>query len=65
MKMKQVLSVLLICMLIVEFVLLTIWILAYCGLSPIPQTPIPMQLIALIALVICTVTTLWVHIKGR
>lgn len=50
--MKRVLSFILTCMLIVELVLLIIWILAYCGLSPIPSTPTPMQFVSLIVLII-------------
>lgn len=41
-------------MLIIEFILLILWILAYCGISRIPNSPDPMQLIAVITLIFCT-----------
>ena len=57
--MKHILSLLLTCMLIIECLLFLLWTLAYFDLSPIPQSPFGLQLIAILILILSTVILLF------
>ena len=56
---KHILSLLLTCMLIIECLLFLLWTLAYFDLSPIPQSPFGLQLIAILILILSTVILLF------
>ena len=55
----DILSLLLTCMLIIECLLFLLWTLAYFDLSPIPQSPFGLQLIAILILILSTVILLF------
>lgn len=63
--MQKILSFILICMMIVELLMITLWILAWMGISAIPANVLPMQIIALITALIATSVVFTAHKKKQ
>lgn len=59
--MNKLLSIVLVCMLFFEAIMLLLWLLAILGISPVPANVIPMQAIALVTLITATGITYIVH----